>query len=179
MFSPERSALLIIDVQTKLAERMDRKDEFLANIRVLIQAAQALKIPVLWTEQVPAKLGPTVPALRQMFKKVMPIAKTAFSCCGEKAFLERLTQLKRSQMILAGIETHVCVYQTAFDLRKAGYEIQVVADAVASRTAQNKKIGLERMLAFGTAVTSTEMVVFELLKTAAHPQFKKIARLIK
>lgn len=179
MFSPEKSVLLIIDVQEKLTALMREKDGLLKNIRILIQAARSFRIPILWTEQAPRKIGTTVLPVSSLLTGHAPIPKVSFSCLGEKRFCKALSRLRRREVILAGIETHVCVYQTAADLLKSRYRVQVVSDAVSSRTAENKHIGLERMKSLGCAVTSTEMVLFELLKTTEHAQFKRVLDLIR
>lgn len=179
LFSPKKSVLLVIDVQEKLTALMRGKDELLKNIRILIQAAAYLGIPILWTEQAPEKLGSTIPAISSLLAGHTPISKVSFSCCGEKRFCKALTRLRRREVILAGIETHVCVYQTAADLLKGRCKVQAVSDAVSSRTLENKQIGLGRMKSCGCVVTSTETVLFELMKTAAHKQFKAVAGLIK
>lgn len=179
MFVPQDSILLMIDVQGKLAGLMHQKQALFKNIQVLIRAARCLEIPILWTEQAPAKLGATVPEIASWLAGEAPIPKTSFSCCAEESFRRALTSIKRQQCILTGIETHVCVYQTAADLACMGYEVQVVADAVSSRTLENKEIGLERIQAAGGRITSTEMILFELLKTAEHKKFKEVAGLIQ
>lgn len=179
MFSPEESVLLIVDVQGKLAQLMYRKEEMFLNLTRLIQAAQHLNIPVIYTEQVPEKLGPTIPAVAELLKKVNPIPKAGFSCLKEEKFARALKDLKRPSLIVAGIEAHICVYQTVVDLIGQEYGVQVVGDAVSSRTAENKQIGLERIRLAGAVLTSTEMILCELLKTARHPKFKEIVNLIK
>jgi len=173
------SVLVVIDVQGKLAERMVEKDRLVANIEVLIRSARALEIPILWCQQVPRALGPTVEAIARLLERVEPVDKSTFSCHGERTFRERLIGLDRRQAVLCGIETHVCVYQTARDLIRHGYEVAVVADAVSSRTAENRRIGLDRMRDEGAAIYSTEMLLFELLGDAEHPCFRELARLIR
>ncbi len=158
---------------------MYRKEEMFLNLTRLIQAAQQLSIPIIYTEQVPEKLGPTIPAVAEFLKKVDPISKASFSCFKEAKFVQALQRLKRSSLIVAGIETHICVYQTVVDLISQKYGVQVVSDAVSSRTAENKQTGLERIRLAGGLMTSTEMILCELIKTARHPKFKEIAGLIK
>ena len=177
MFSPEECILLIMDVQGKLAQLMYRKEEMFLNLTRLIQTAQQLNIPILYTEQVPEKLGPTISA--ELLKKVNPIPKASFSCLKEGKFARALKDLNRPSLIVAGIETHICVYQTVVDLIGQKYGVQVVGDAVSSRTAENKQIGLERIRLAGAVLTSTEMILCEFLKTARHPKFKEIVNLIK
>jgi nicotinamidase-related amidase len=171
--------LVVVDIQGKLAQLMFDRDELFENLRILIQAAKILEIPILWCQQVPEALGPTVPEIAELLTDLEPVNKSSFSCCGEPKFNDRLLGLSRRQILLCGIEAHVCVYQTGADLLRKGFEVHVVADAVSSRTARNREIGLGRMAAEGVKTASTEMVLFELLRTAEHPQFRQIARLVK
>jgi len=179
MFSPAKSVLVVIDVQEKLAPLMHEKDILLKNIQILIQAAQVLDIPILWSEHVPEKIGATVESIRRLLPTQKPVVKKSFGCCGEEWFIKALASLKRSQMILCGIETHICVYQTAVQLLGRKYAVQVVADAVSSRALFNKDIGLERIRSCGGIITSIEAILFELLKSVEHAQFKKVLELIR
>lgn len=179
MFTIENSILLIIDVQGKLAPLMHDKERVIRHIQGLIQAAQHLAIPIIFTEQVPEKIGPTIPELTRLLHHHKPIVKTAFSCCGEKEFTEHLRQINRHQVIVTGIETHVCVCQTVSDLLAMDYHVQAVADAVSSRALENKAIGLRRMESLGAVITSAEMIITELIRTSRHPKFKEILGLIK
>jgi len=171
--------LVVIDVQGKLAGLMWEKDALLRHIEVLIRTARALEMPILWCQQVPRALGPTVEPIAQLLEGIAPIDKTTFSCHADSTFRDRLIDLDRRQAILCGIETHVCVYQTARDLAQHGYDVAVVADAVSSRTAENRRISLERMQAEGATLYSTEMLLFELLGDANHPHFRDLSRLIR
>ena len=123
--------------------------------------------------------GPTLPEIAELLKGVEPINKPSFSCCGQERFNAELNALGHEQILLCGIEAHVCIYQTAMDLMDGGLDVTIVADAVSSRTEQNKQIALTRLAAEGARISSTEMALFELLKTAEHPQFKQIAKLVK
>jgi nicotinamidase-related amidase len=171
--------LVVVDVQGKLAQLMVDKETLFKNIRILIQAAKLLDIPILWCQQVPRALGPTVPEIAELLAGTEPIDKAAFSCAGHEPFNAKLETLGRKHVLLCGIETHVCIYQTAMDLLGKGFQVTVLADAVSSRTADNKQIALTRLATEGTAIASTEMTLFELLRTAKHPQFKPIAKLVK
>ena len=179
MFSPEKSVLVVIDVQDKLTALMHEKDIFLKNIQILIQAAQVLDIPILWSEHVPQRIGPTVESVRRLMSCLKPVVKVSFGCCGAKQFTDALAASKRRQVILTGLETHVCVYQTAAQLLESKYAVQVVADAVSSRASFNKQIGLGRIQSLGGVITSTEMILFELLKTAEHGQFRNVLDLVR
>ena len=148
MLNREKAVLIFIDVQGRLSELVDGADELFKNLRNLLEGMKVLDVPVIFTEQIPEKLGPTRDEF-QPFITVPPIAKTSFSCYGEPAFLKSLEKTSRRHIILCGIETHVCVYQTAMDLLAAGYEVYAVADAVSSRDPVNKALALRRMDAEG------------------------------
>jgi nicotinamidase-related amidase len=179
MLDEKDCCLVVVDVQGKLAQLMHDKDNLFKNIRILIQAAKILNTPILWCQQVPAALGPTIPQIAELLTDNQPINKSSFSCFGCEDFNNKLERLGRKQVLLCGIETHVCVYQTVVDLIEKDFEVDVICDAVSSRTPENKQAGLNRIAAEGVRVISTEMVLFEILKTADHPQFKQIAKLVK
>lgn len=179
MLDPQDTCLVIIDIQEKLLPVMAEPERVVKNAAVLIQIAQTLGIPILWCQQVPRALGTTVHELTRLLEGVEPIEKSSFSCCGEEKFIAKLDETKAQSAILCGIETHVCVFQTAADLLRQGLEVHVVADATSSRTLENKQIGLDRMKQQGTVITSTEMCLFELLRDAKHEKFRKLAKLIK
>jgi nicotinamidase-related amidase len=179
MLNEKDCCLVVVDVQGKLADLMHDKVTLFKNIRILIQSAKILGIPILWCQQAPAALGPTVPEIAELLGGCEPINKSSFSCCGCEEFNRKLEQLGRRQVLLCGIEAHVCVYQSAVDLIERDYEVDVIADAVSSRTLDNKQIGLNRMAEEGARISSTELALFEILKSADHPQFKQIAKLVK
>jgi nicotinamidase-related amidase len=179
MLNEKDCCLIIVDVQGKLARLMQDKETLFKNIRILIQSAKILNIPILWCQQVPAALGPTVPQIAELLTRLEPVNKSCFSCCLSDEFNRKLNALGRKQILLCGIEMHVCIYQTAVDLLAKGYQVDVIADAVSSRTLDNKQIALNRIAALGAKLTSTEMALFEILRTADHPQFKQIAKLVK
>ncbi|MFZ2146320.1 MAG: hydrolase [Sedimentisphaerales bacterium] len=179
MLDIQNCCLVVVDVQGELAQLMHGKQALFENIQVLIQASKILNIPILWCQQCPDALGPTVSEISQLLTDNEPINKSAFSCCGSEQFNIRLNELARQQILLCGIETHVCIYQTAVDLLRKGFNVDVIADAVSSRALENKQIAIDRMAAEGANISCTEMALFELLRTAEHPQFKKIAKLIK
>ena len=175
----QKSVLVVVDVQGKLAQLMYTKETLFKNIQILIEAAKTLTIPVIWCQQCPDSLGPTIPEIAQLLTDNKPINKASFSCCGAEQFNIALDTITRPQVLLCGIETHVCIYQTAMDLHEKNYDVNVISDAVSSRTSENKQIALKKMTAQGINIYSTEMALFELLKTAEHPKFKQIAKLIK
>jgi nicotinamidase-related amidase len=179
MLKTSDTALAIIDVQGRLASIVHEKEELLRNLQILIGGAKALELPILWLEQYPKGLGPTVSEVADLLPGQKPLEKLCFSACGQEHFPEKLRESGRRQVLIAGIETHVCVYQTTRDLLDRGYHVEVVADAVSSRQPENKRIALARIRDEGAAVTSVEMALFELLRTAEAAQFKEIARLVK
>jgi nicotinamidase-related amidase len=167
------SSLVVVDIQERLAAAMPSRDAVLRAAGILLEAASRLDIPVLVSEQYPKGLGPTVAELSgRLPEGAVRIEKTSFSACGA-------LPLVRPQVVLAGMEAHVCVLQTALELAAAGREVFVVADAVCSRTEANCSNALARMQAAGIVVTNTESVLFEWLRDAAHEQFRAISKLIR
>jgi len=179
MLSPENAVLVVVDVQVKLSRAMHEKEALISNTVKVVQGAKILGLPVIRTEQNPKGLGETVPEVAELLSDVPPVTKLSFSCWGEPNFMEQLSALKRKQALVLGIESHVCVYQTVADLLKAGYEVQVIADAVSSRTPENKAIGLERCKELGASITSAETALFELLKKAEGDRFKQMLKVVK
>jgi len=179
MLSKQNSLLHIIDVQEKLFNVMYEKEALKDNMVRLVKGVQVLEIPVLWMEQYPQGLGKTIPELGQLLQNQEPLEKMCFSSCRSSNFMAEITKLGKTQVILIGIETHVCVYQTAADLLSNGFEVSVVADAVSSRTAFNYETGLRAMESLGVKITSVEMALFELLKETGTDEFRKISRIIK
>ncbi len=178
MLKRENTLLVLIDVQGKLSERVDESEALFGNLRRLLAGMNAMDVPIIVTEQIPEKLGSTREEFQKFFTEP-PITKTSFGGCGEPAFFQTLEKTGRTQVILCGIETHVCVYQTASELLDAEYEVSVVTDAVSSRNPANKTLALRRMEAEGVKLTGTEMLLFELLGDAKDPAFKSILHIVK
>ena len=176
----ELSQLAIVDVQEKLCSVMEPAalTSVIKNCGILLQAAQLLDIPALHTEQYSKGLGPTVADLQAWLPPESAIAKTCFSCCDEPAFSTRLHR-DRSQIILAGMEAHICILQTALQLQASGKQVFVVEDAIVSRREANKQNALSRLRHAGVIVTNTESVVFEWLKVAEGDAFKQISKLVR
>ena len=179
MLKIQNCCLVVVDVQGKLAQLMQNREDLFRNISILIKAAKILNIPILWCQQKPSALGPTVPEIAELLVDYESFDKLSFSCCGHEPFNTALNKLNRKQILLCGIEAHVCIYQTALDMMKAGFCVETIADAVSSRTSRNKQIALEKLKTAGAGISSTEMAIFELLKTAEHRHFKAIAKLVK
>ncbi|HKJ89021.1 MAG TPA: hydrolase [Gammaproteobacteria bacterium] len=178
----EDSALAVVDIQEKLAPAMrpDDRREVLAGVAVLLQAAGELGIPVLATEQYPKGLGATLPEVSgHLPENARVIRKDSFSCCGEAGFSTALEATGRGQVVIAGMEAHVCVLQTALELREAGYRPFVVADGVCSRREGHKGNALDRLRSNGVQVANVESVLFEWLQRAGTDSFRKLARLIR
>jgi len=173
------SLLLIVDVQGRFAEAMWRRDLLLDRLARLSRGALALEIPIICTEQVPEKLGPTVPELAQILGATERWPKKAFSCWREPRVAERIESLRRPCVWLAGIESHVCVYQTAADLLRAGYRVEAIADAISSRTEEDRQAGLDRMRAMGAGVMTVEMALFEALEIAEGDAFRSVHKIVK
>ena len=179
MLDIQKCCLVVVDVQGKLAQLMYGKEALFKNIQILIKAAKILSVPIIWCQQCPDALGPTLPQIAKLLTDNEPIDKACFSCCDCEKFKSKLESLGKKQVLLCGIETHVCIYQTAIHLLEKSYEVTVLADAVSSRTLENKQTAINRMEVIGINISSTETALFELLKTAEHPQFRQIAKLIK
>ncbi|MEE2657480.1 MAG: isochorismatase family protein [Candidatus Latescibacterota bacterium] len=175
----DRSTVVVIDVQGKLADLMYERDNLYRQLQIFLRGVRALEIPTLWLEQYPQGLGPTAPEIAELLAGLQPIAKTSFSACGAEQFLVDLRKTEAETVFIVGIESHVCVYQTARDLLAAGFAVEVVSDAVSSRTESNCRLGLRRMAEVGTSITSVEMALFELLRDAKDPAFKEVARLVR
>jgi len=179
MLTAENTILAVIDFQGNLAQAMADRTSLFENAQKIIQGIRIFDIPLIVTEQMPAKLGSTLPEIANHIQGISPISKESFSCCQNEVFMQTLKKTGRKQILLAGIETHICVYQTARDLLSAGYPVYIVSDAVSSRTSRNHEIGLQLIRDAGGTLTSTETVLFELLKTAAHEKFKDIFKIVK
>jgi nicotinamidase-related amidase len=179
MISRDKAVLVIIDLQGNLAQAMFDKENLFSNTIKLIKGFKALNLPIMITEQIPQKLGPTLPQIASELDGIKSIAKESFSCWDEINFKKQIEALNRKHVVLLGIETHVCVYQTAVDLISHGYHLHLVADAVSSRTPENRQIGIDAMKSAGAKITSAEMVLFEMLHTAADPKAKELFKIIK
>lgn len=174
----EETTIMIIDIQERLVPAMNRKDEVVSNAKIIIQCAKEMDIPVVYTEQYPRGLGHTIEELSQLIEEGQRFEKVSFSAFTDEV-QEALKKANRKKIIIIGMETHVCVYQTVRDLLLNGYEVFVVNDGVASRTEENYLNGLDIMQKMGAVITNTEMLVFDLLKRAGTDEFKTMSKLIK
>jgi len=169
-------ALLVIDIQEKLLPPIFQKEQMVKNSQLLIRLAGLLKIPALMSVQYAKGLGNTVPEIASLLPGTEPIDKQMFSCFGSEVFCSLLKRLpgQRNTLLLCGMESHICVTQTALAALREGYIVHVASDAVSSRTEWNWKIGLERMRAAGAIISSTEMIIYELLRSSGAPAFKEM-----
>ncbi len=180
--SREDSVLLAVDIQERLAAAMPpaEREKVIRNAGIPLEVAGLLKVPRCFTEQYPKGLGPTEPEVQSRLGEFATrFEKTSFSCCGAEGFQTMLGNLARKQVVLAGMEAHVCVLQTALDLKSAAYDVFVVEDAVCSRNPASRDNAMQRLRAAGVTVASTESVVFEWLRDASHEHFRVIAKLVK
>ncbi|MCF6179142.1 MAG: isochorismatase family protein [Geopsychrobacter sp.] len=177
---PDQVALVVIDVQEKLVPAMNNRvsGELVQHIELLLEGFEALGLPVIATEQYPKGLGPTIGKLKGATEQVW-IEKTSFSCCGEPAFMTALEKTAAKQVLLVGMEAHVCVFQTLLDLLDRGYFVHLVKDAVCSRFKTDFDTTVASAAAAGAVITSTEMALFQLVGGAEHPGFKTVSRLAR
>jgi nicotinamidase-related amidase len=178
---PSRCALLVIDIQEKLLPPIFQKQQLIKNSQLLIRVAGILKLPALMTTQYAKGLGNTAPEIASLLPETQAIDKQMFSCFGSDIFCSLLKRLpgNRNTVLLCGMESHICVTQTALGALREGYIVHVATDAVSSRTEWNWKIGLERMRAAGAVISSTEMIIYELLRSSGSPAFKELLPYLK
>jgi nicotinamidase-related amidase len=169
-------ALIVVDIQQKLLPPIFQKEHLLRNSQLLVRAAGVLKIPAILSTQYAKGLGKTVPEIASLLPETEAIDKDRFSCFGSDVFCTLLKRLpgNRNTLLLCGMESHICVMQTALAALREGYLVHVASDAVSSRTEWNWKIGLERMRAAGAVLSSTEMMIYELMRSSSSPAFKEM-----
>lgn len=173
-----KTAFVMIDIQEKFRPAIHGLEEVISNAKILVESSQILNVPLIITEQYPKGLGKTVNEI-EIPANVPLIEKLHFSCFGNEEFTKKVKDLGVSSLVLFGIEAHVCMLKTALDGLERGLEIYMVADAVSSRTQENKSIALERMRQSGVFIVSTEMLLFQLLEYSGTDEFKAISKLIK
>jgi len=179
MIQPEESLLLVIDVQGRLAASVAGSDSLIAALSRMVRGCTVLEVPVMVTEQYPKGLGRTVEPIMELLPGALPLEKLSFSCCGQDDFMASLRSYGRNDILIAGMETHVCVYQTAIELLDFGYNVHILTDAVSSRTEGNRQLGIGCMERAGALLTSTEMALFELLREAGSERFKAVSAILK
>lgn len=179
LLRPERTALVVIDLQEKLLPAIAQRERVLRNGVLLLNLANILALPVVLTTQYSRGLGPTVPEVLAAAPGVAPLDKVSFGCFGSPEFLDRLKALGRDQLVVAGIESHICVAQTVLGALEHGYTVHVASDAVGSRSEENRTVGMSRMERAGALVSSTEMAIYELLGRSDAAAFKRMLPLLK
>lgn len=179
LLDKENTGLVIIDAQDKLMGVMGRKKETADNIGKLIHLSRIYSLPLIVTEQYPKWLGSTLPEIKESLPSYEPIDKLHFNCCDVEAFNSRLESTDLKNVILTGVESHICVFQTCFSLIERGYRVHVPQDAVDSRTEANWKVGLELMRETGALITSTEAIIYQILKKAGTREFKEMLKTMK
>ncbi|HAV1490625.1 isochorismatase family protein [Vibrio parahaemolyticus] len=180
MLSKGNTGLIVVDVQGKLATLMHESNALIENITKLVKGAKALDLPILWLEQNPERLGPTAEPIREVLESThLPITKYTFDGCKEATFKVAVENAKVDTWLVCGIESHICVYQTAVSLHQSGYRVELVTDCVSSRTAANKALALAKLTANGVVLTGLEMCLYEMVEDCRAPEFKEILALIK
>ena len=175
----DNTIAVLVDIQERLFPHIHGHEQLQDNVTKLISGLQILQVPFIITEQYPKGLGKTIEPLASLFCGVKPVEKLAFSCCDEPEFMGKIQAAGLKNVLLCGIETHVCVLQTAMDLKAAGFQPVVVEDCVSSRKPGDKEIALKRLLQEGTLFTSYESILFELCQIAGTDEFKAISKLVK
>ncbi|MBX9689507.1 MAG: hydrolase [Candidatus Obscuribacterales bacterium] len=175
----KNAMLLIVDVQESFRKQLKDLDNLTRNITILAEAAKILKVPVVLTEQYPQGLGKTIAEISACLGEHKYFEKTVFSCCQAAGFMDMLENLGRNQVIVCGIEAHICVNQTVHELMANDYVVHLVSDAIASRSQRNKEMGWEKMISSGAVPSSVEIALFEMLGEANSEQFKAVQRLVK
>jgi nicotinamidase-related amidase len=177
----EQCALIVVDIQEKLLPPIFNKDELVKNSQLLVRVAKILEIPVIVTTQYVKGLGAMVPELASLVSDVRPIDKLDFGCFGSNQFRSELKSLpgNRNTVLLCGMEAHICVMQTALGALNEGYLVHVATDAIGSRVRWNWDIGIDRMRAAGAVISTTEMMIYELMRSSGSPQFKQLLPYLK
>jgi nicotinamidase-related amidase len=180
LLNSQQCALVVIDIQEKLLPPIYEKERMVRNSQLLIRLAKILSLPIMATTQYSKGLGQTVPEIASLLPEVTPMDKLEFGCFGNSGFCSSIAQLsKRNTLLLCGMETHICVLQTALGALNQGYIVHVAADAVSSRAELNWKLGLQRMRDAGAVISSTEMMIYELLGKSGSPEFKEMLKYLK
>ena len=179
LLQPEKTALLIIDIQERILPVINKHQLVVENTIKLIKGFKVLSLPIYYTEQYPKGLGPTVSSIKEELGDLKPFDKMSFSCSGAGNLFQEFKSKNLSQIVVCGIESHVCVQQTVLDLIENNLQVNLAADAVSSRKEIDYKTALDRMRNYGSEVTTTESILFELLNVCGTPQFKEISKIVK
>ncbi|MFD2942418.1 hydrolase [Flavobacterium notoginsengisoli] len=179
MFTQENTGLIIVDVQGKLAHIVQESEKLIANLEKIIQGCQLLSLPIIWLEQNPNGLGHTVSELEKLLRSQKAIEKYNFNAFENQEFKEAVLKTNRKQWLICGIETHICVYQTAMGLFTNNFEVEIVVDCVSSRSKDSIDVALKKMQQKGIGLTNVEMCLYELVKDSRNENFREILKLIK
>ncbi|WP_010664321.1 hydrolase [Marinilabilia salmonicolor] len=175
----ENTLAMVVDVQERLFPHMYEHEQLAVNMRILVEGLKVLQVPVIITEQYKKGLGETIPALAALVDEYPHSEKTAFSCCDDPAIMEKVELSSKRTVVLAGIEAHICLLQTALDLKERGFHPVVVEDCVGSRNPENKRIAMARLVQEGIIITSYESLLFEMCRVSGTDEFKAISKLVK
>jgi len=180
LLSADRTLLVVVDMQETFLKPIWERDRVPANVLLLMRSVQILRVPVIATVQYAERMGAPIRKVAAILQDgVEPLDKLCFSCAGEAEFVSRVKQSGRNQILLCGIETHICVSQTALDMLSTGYKIHVAADAVSSRSESSWKLGLKKMEQAGVVIGSTEGAIYEMMNQAGTPEFREVLKLVK
>lgn len=179
MLDKEKTGLIVVDIQGKLARIVDNSSALIANCQKLIKGAQAIGLPIIYLEQTPDRLGSTVSELDSLLINSNPISKFTFNACKEPKFIEAIQAEDVNTWLICGIEAHICVYQTAMNLLELNYQIQLVNDCISSRTLENKNLAINKLIHKGADNTAVEMCLYELVKDCRAPEFKQVLSLVR
>ena len=179
MLKIDDSFFLLVDMQGKLAQMMHKRKDLFENITKLLEGLKILEIPFIWMEQYPKGLGETVPEIKDYLEGMTPFEKLSFGCGGDETIMSAIRELGRKQVIVAGIETHVCVYQSCKQLLEEGFDVTLVEDCTSSRRKSDRKTALRALENAGVKLSTVEMTLFELMHIAGGEKFKMISKLVK
>lgn len=180
MLVMDNTVLLLVDLQGTLARTVHESNVIFANWLKIVKAAKLFELPIIMVEQNPKGLGGTIPEVKDLLPNVVPIQKVTFNACHNPEFLTKLREARRKQLLVAGIEAHVCVYQTVSGiLEQNEYEVHVASDAVSSRLALNRTVALERMREKGAVITTTEIALFEMMRISDNDLFRQFLKVVK
>ncbi len=176
----DNTLVVVVDMQEPFLQDIFDRERLLNNVRILLQGARIMHLPILCTTQYAKRMGDTIPEIKELLPPLLPpFDKIDFSCYRSVPFVSELQRSGKKQILLCGVETHICINQSAHDLTAAGYQVHVVADAVSSRTEMNWRLGLDKMRQGGVLLSSVEMALYEMMETAGTPEFKAILPIVK
>ena len=179
LFTRFNSVVLLVDYQERFAPILHDNENVIKNIKTLLAGANIYNLPIIVSEQVPEKLGPTIKDFSEYLKSAFLFSKKTMSCCGENAFLQELKNKNIHQVAVCGIEAHVCVLQTSLDLINNGFQVHLVTDAITTRVSYNKNIAIEKIKSAGGIISSVETLLFEIAYESGTEEFKKLQQLFK